>query len=92
MNASDILEFWFGKNLEKDPLCNAEKWFVKNPEFDSSISEQFKPYLEKISGGELNEWKKSPKESLAYIIVTDQLPLLLTQAIAQLKKLTGMSA
>lgn len=74
MEPQEILEFWFGKDLKKNPLKNAKDWFTKNPEFDEEIREQFKPTLEKIAAGEHADWNLSPQGSMAYILVTDQFP------------------
>ena len=70
----EILEFWFGDSLEKDPLKNASHWFKKDPEFDMDISEKFKDLLPQAQEGKLDDWKKTPQGSLAFIILTDQFP------------------
>ncbi|MEZ4845454.1 MAG: DUF924 family protein [Bdellovibrionota bacterium] len=70
----EILEFWFGDSLEKDPLKNAALWFKKDPNFDMDISEKFKDLLPQAQEGKLDDWKKTPQGSLAFIILTDQFP------------------
>lgn len=74
MEPQDILEFWFGKNITKDPLQNANDWFTKNADYDAEIAEQFKPTLEKINAGGHADWNLNAQGSLAYILVTDQFP------------------
>lgn len=72
MELEEIIKFWFGKNIEVDPLQNMDKWFTKNPVFDAIVSDRFKPSLQKLD--ELSAWKESPKGSMAYILLTDQFP------------------
>lgn len=74
MEPTDIIEFWFGKNPEKDPLLNSKKWFTKDAAFDAEISDLFKSELTKIHEGGHADWIKTPKSSLAYILLTDQFP------------------
>jgi uncharacterized protein (DUF924 family) len=69
-----ILEFWFGDSLDKEPLKNASKWFTKDPNFDMDVSERFKDLLPQAQEGKLEDWKKTPQGSLAFIILTDQFP------------------
>lgn len=74
MTPQDILDFWFGKDLKKNPLKNVKDWFAKNTDFDADIAEQFTPTLEKIAAGEHADWNLTAKGSMAYILVTDQFP------------------
>ncbi len=74
MEPTDIIEFWFGSNLEKDPLSHSKKWFEKDSVFDAEISELFKPELAKVKDGDFATWNETGKGSLAYILLTDQFP------------------
>lgn len=60
-----IVTFWF---LEK----HQSLWFVKNSAFDKTIAENFLPFWEKASRGELYHWRDTLKGRLAEIIVLDQ--------------------
>jgi uncharacterized protein (DUF924 family) len=70
-----ILEFW----LEPKPTTAAEseaawdKWFFKSsPELDRTITERFGPLLERARRRELDDWKASPRGTLALILLIDQ--------------------
>jgi uncharacterized protein (DUF924 family) len=70
-----ILAFW----LEPKPTTQAEsdaawqKWFFQaSPELDRAISERFGPLLARARRRELDDWKSSPRGTLALIILIDQ--------------------
>jgi uncharacterized protein (DUF924 family) len=69
-----VLSFWFG---ELDAHGRADKphqdrWWKKDPEFDSQIRVQFAALQRAAVGGELSAWLDAPRSRLAYIIVLDQ--------------------
>ena len=64
-NSIDILNFWFKEIKPK-------QWFDKNSNFDNLIYSKFYDLHYKAINGELNYWKNTLKESLAFIILIDQ--------------------
>lgn len=65
MTSKDVLTFWFEELTPKD-------WWTKNDSLDQSIEERFAQLHRQASLGELFEWRKTAKGSLAEIIVLDQ--------------------
>ena len=72
--ANEILEFWFGNPEDPDYGKPRKSWFAKEPEFDEEIRRRFLTDYEKAAGGHLDEWKDSPFECLALILLLDQFP------------------
>jgi len=69
-----LLEFWF---LSSDPAkmeTHRQEWWVKDPEFDRRINEDFRPLFEKADTGELDDWKETPLGCVALVILLDQFP------------------
>ena len=64
-NSIDILNFWFKEIKPK-------QWFDKNSNFDNLIYSKFYDLHYRAINGELNYWKNTLKESLAFIILIDQ--------------------
>lgn len=64
MEYQRILNFWFEESKDK--------WFLKSPEFDNQIREEFLPIYNDIKAGKKSDWEKEPKSLLAMIIVLDQ--------------------
>lgn len=60
-----ILSFWFEQ-------IEPKQWWVKDPAFDSQITQLFEDTLIKAKQGELYHWRVTPKGRLAEIIVLDQ--------------------
>lgn len=70
-----ILDFWFGE-LDGDGMADADtarRWWKKDPDFDAEIRERFDPEYQAIAAGEREEWLDTPRGTLAYLIVIDQL-------------------
>ena len=59
----DVLSFWFS---------NPTRWWVKDPVFDSEIRDRFLPLHEAIVRGECEDWLRTPRGTVAYIVVLDQ--------------------
>lgn len=69
-----ILDFWFG-NLEENDVPsdkNRKIWWIKDPENDEFIKDNFEANLSMAINGELDSWKSTPIGSLALIILLDQ--------------------
>ena len=78
-----VLEFWFGEL--SDGLAQPEirqRWFEANPEFDNACR-RFESLLDDARDGALDAWLVSPRGTLAYILLTDQLPRNIHRGAAQ---------
>jgi len=80
-NASQVLEFWFGR-APWDTARLTERssfWFGgDDPKAvaarDAAIREKLEPLLELAARGEFASWAASPRRRLALIILFDQVP------------------
>ena len=63
--ASKILDFWFKKS-------KSIQWFKKDNKYDNLIKNNFLHHHNAAINGDFISWKKSPYESLAFIILLDQ--------------------
>mgnify|MGYP001794353035 FL=1 len=72
--ANEILDFWFGSRDEPDYGKPKKAWFAKEPEFDEEIRKRFLTDYEKAAAGNLDEWKDSPDNCLALVLLLDQFP------------------
>jgi uncharacterized protein (DUF924 family) len=61
----DVLEFW----LEEVP---AKSWYIADDAVDAEINKRFLATWHEAQEGGLGLWLMSPRETLAYIILTDQ--------------------
>ena len=73
MNASNVIEFWFGTASTAIALGSRKEWFVKDPTFDDRIRQRFGPLVEQALAGPLG-WTAGAVEQLAELIVLDQFP------------------
>ncbi len=60
----DILNFWRS--------AGTEKWFAKNIDFDTEITNNFLGLYEDAAAGRLDHWASDPDGCLALIILLDQ--------------------
>ena len=69
-----ILDFWFGDLGEGDvpPEDLSRMWWAKDQKTDDHIRNNFEPGLVNAREGELREWEKTPRGTLALIILLDQ--------------------
>ena len=63
----NILDFWFAQE-------NKPKWYIKDKEFDKTISEKFLDYYKEAALGSLDYWSETPEGTLSLIILLDQFP------------------
>jgi len=71
-----VLNYWFGR-LEKDkapPEKQSKIWFSKKKETDKDIKFRFELDLKRALEGRLSIWERTPRGTLALIIVVDQYP------------------
>ncbi len=66
----EILDFWFGTG--DDPFERSELWWKADAEFDTEIERRFGATLERATAGECDEWRETPRGTLAFVIVLDQ--------------------
>jgi uncharacterized protein (DUF924 family) len=62
----DVLAFW--------RAAGPDKWFAKDPAFDSEIAVRFFAVWHAAADGKLARWEETPQGALALIIVLDQFP------------------
>ena len=65
-SAADVISFW----NEAGP----EKWFEKNPHFDSSFHARFHDLHFAAARQELTDWLNAPESSFALLLLLDQFP------------------
>jgi uncharacterized protein (DUF924 family) len=71
--AQEILTFWFGDlSADKEAKSKAKLWWGKDSSVDAFITENFREHLLKAIKGEYNHWQRTPKESLAFVVLLDQ--------------------
>jgi uncharacterized protein (DUF924 family) len=68
VSASEILDFWF----EDDCTVRREKWFKKQPDFDT-LCARFTAVIRDARGGRYDAWAVTPDGGLALIVLLDQL-------------------
>ena len=69
-----ILDFWFGDPEEGDvpPEELSRMWWAKDEKTDEYIRNNFESGLINAKEGRLQEWEKTPRGTLALIILLDQ--------------------
>ena len=72
--ATEILEFWFGREGKASHGKPRQEWFSKNPEFDQEMRDRFLYTYQQAADGELDSWKSSANSCLALVILLDQFP------------------
>lgn len=85
MTPDDILQFWFGDDLETPESIAAltVRWFVPDPAFDDAIRERFGELPDVALAGELSHWAETARSALALVLVLDQFPRNLYRGSAQ---------
>lgn len=75
--AKAILEYWLG-DLEHTPeyfQARMRRWFMGGRAVDEEIRGRFLNQVELAGKNGLEDWKSSPREALALVILLDQLSL-----------------
>jgi len=65
MDYNVVIDFWFN---------NKQKWFVKEPEFDTLIKERFLTVYDQAINRELENWKNKAESLLSLVLILDQFP------------------
>jgi uncharacterized protein (DUF924 family) len=75
MSPDEVLAFWFGEppEDEADLLSKAVRWFRGGPELDREVTARFGGAVEVAVAGGLTEWEAEPRETLALVLLLDQL-------------------
>jgi len=68
--AAEVLRFWFGDASEYGQRL--KRWFEKDAAFDDAVRARFLSVYEEAAAGRLAQWRESPPECLAFIVVLDQ--------------------
>jgi len=74
MEYEEILSFWFG-TLDAAGCADeahAERWWKKDAAFDEELRRRFGALHEAVANGDHDDWLKTPRGRLAYVIVLDQ--------------------
>jgi len=74
MRTEEILQYWF-RELDQDGCASeetAKRWFRGGEEVDKEITGLFSDDYQAIVDGQREDWLKTPRGRLAYIIVLDQ--------------------
>jgi uncharacterized protein (DUF924 family) len=74
MEYDAVLNFWFG-TLDAAGCADAEhaeRWWKKNEVFDAELRRRFGALHEALANGDHDDWLKTPRGRLAYVIVLDQ--------------------
>ena len=69
-----ILTFWFGHPTAKDYGQYRKAWFIKDPDFDRQIRQQFLTDYEKAAAGEYDDWQADPRSAITLLLLLDQFP------------------
>jgi uncharacterized protein (DUF924 family) len=72
-DANAILEFWFGHG-EPVSADHQRRWFAADASFDRLCVERFARDHAAAAAGELVQWKREPRSSLALVLLLDQFP------------------
>jgi uncharacterized protein (DUF924 family) len=77
MNRSQaILNFWFGDPSDPSSDYGQQRkvWFTKDPQFDATVRQQFETDYDNAKRGNLNHWLEHPRQTVALILLLDQVP------------------
>jgi len=67
MNPEPVLNYWLSELDQKN-------WYSSTPEIDADIHTRFEPMWGEAMAGGLLHWLTNPEETLAYVLLTDQMP------------------
>ncbi|MBA2352693.1 MAG: DUF924 family protein [Burkholderiales bacterium] len=66
----DIILFWFGDDVG----TAREQWFAKSAAFDAEVRNRFLADYNAAILNQLDNWRRSARGSLAFVLLTDQFP------------------
>ncbi len=68
----EVLSFWFGEPGTPEHGTSRVVWFARSPAFDDEIRRRFGILHARAVEGELEDWEREPRSSLALVVVLDQ--------------------
>ncbi len=76
--ANALVDLWFGDWSDERPAPEtgdpiARRWWVKDPDFDQALREQFGEAHAAASAGDLDHWMSTPHTAVALILLLDQV-------------------
>ena len=72
--ARAVLETWYGSLDSSDyPALNQALWWGKSAETDAQLTRDFAELLDGADSSEVLAWKQTPRGTVAYILLLDQL-------------------
>ncbi|WP_321794512.1 DUF924 family protein [Caballeronia sp. J97] len=71
--AQAVLDLWFGEPASPEFGQDRKLWWKKKRAFDAMLTERFGALLEEAQAGGLRDWERTPLETLALIVLLDQL-------------------
>lgn len=72
--AGALLAFWFGDAEDAEQVAARRKfWFSPSAEQDRELRERFAALHERAQRGELDHWVGEPRQTLALVLLLDQL-------------------
>jgi uncharacterized protein (DUF924 family) len=63
----EVYSFWFEK-------CGREDWFTSSPGLDEEMKRQFRDTHLQLASGPSDQWRATPANRLALVVVLDQFP------------------
>ncbi len=72
--ATEVLEFWFGREGEPGYGEFRDAWFQKDEAFDREVRDRFGDIYEEAAAGGLDGWREDAPGALALVILLDQFP------------------
>lgn len=71
--STEVLDFWLGEDCNSpDWTEDNRRWYGGGEGFDFIIRDRFAPLVERALAGDLANWKRSARASMALIILLDQ--------------------
>ena len=71
--STEVLHFWFGEDCNNpDWAEDNRRWYGGGEGFDFIIRDRFATLVARALAGDLSNWKRSPRASMALIILLDQ--------------------
>lgn len=68
----DVLDFWFGREVDPDYGQYRAVWFQPDETFLAQAREGFSETYERAASGELDNWQQTPEGALALVLLLDQ--------------------
>ena len=72
----DVHRFWFADASDDPGAASARNavWYGASPKLDETVRERFESTIAAAARGELATWEKTPRSSVALVVLLDQFP------------------